>query len=524
MIGTLTGIELVDLASFVGRKKQIKKLQEVDSDKEASVVVVKGRRRIGKTELIEQYYKDRNVLKFEGIQCKTKLSPAGYEKDKKRQIDNCFKVFKRYLSLDARDVLSGFRGEDTLNEDELRFKRDLENGFRDWAHFFEILDSYLKQGDILYFEEIQWLSSYSDNFLSELKPFWDNYYRKISNLRLIICGSSPSFITNKFAADQALKGRSITWIDLRPLMLSEVQEFLGVGPREAIRATLCVGGVCEYLKKIKIKINNGNSVKQALQQLSTESGSYLVKEYDEIFVSSMQHNKHYKKIIEILAKNRCLTTNNIAKKLKIKSGGSLLDVLDDLVECEFIEKNIPILKGENSKDVRYAISDEYLHFYHRFLGGNILAINNGDYEDRGESLIDSHQLSICMGFIFEKWCRKNHRLLAEIMNFDQVKYISGPEFSNKAKDTTRGYQLDLMYVRDDDILVFCEIKKYDQNLTDNKIVDKLKDSADLFIANNKKYENYTRKYCIINPEGMSASFDRKSEIDYLIKYDDLGAR
>lgn len=91
------------------------------------------------------------------------------------------------------------------------------------------------------------------DFFSRLKTFWDDRLRHIKRLRLVICGSSPSFIINSILSDSAFYNRSTHQICLEPFGLDDVKEFLeiNIGAKEAMVAALTVGGVCEYLKIVK---------------------------------------------------------------------------------------------------------------------------------------------------------------------------------------------------------------------------------------------------------------------------------
>ena len=170
---------------FIGREDERAALLEVNSRPDPSIVVVYGRRRVGKTELLEQVYRDRKLLKFEGLEGG---NPA-------RQMEHALYQLARYAADSAIE--------------RLRFTR--------WLEFFDYLARFVGQGVwTLYLEELQWLASYQGDFVSELKHAWDNTLRRNPKLVLVLCGSAPSFVVGTVLRSQALYGRVFKEIQLRP--------------------------------------------------------------------------------------------------------------------------------------------------------------------------------------------------------------------------------------------------------------------------------------------------------------------
>jgi AAA+ ATPase superfamily predicted ATPase len=170
--------------NFVGRIHEIEKLSGISNSDEASIVVVYGRRRVGKTELLEQTFRKRNILKFEGIEG---LSQP-------EQMEHVMWQFSEY------------------SNNALLAKVKIQS----WTEFFKLISDVVKKGIwTLYFEEVQWLADYKDKFISELKYFWDNHFRHNQKLILVLCGSSPSFMVNNVLHSKALYNRSLYEIALK---------------------------------------------------------------------------------------------------------------------------------------------------------------------------------------------------------------------------------------------------------------------------------------------------------------------
>jgi AAA+ ATPase superfamily predicted ATPase len=207
---------------FIGRIYEQDLFKKLIKKNEASILIVYGRRRIGKTSLIEHVLKEKKVLKLEGKQ----------GQKKKVQIQHVLYTMARF------------------------FKEPLINqlAFQTWTEVFNFIADKTKKGEwYIYLEELQWLSSYDDELIADLKEVWDNSLRKNSKLRLILCGSAPSFMISQVLKSKALYNRSQYSIPLDEFSLSEVQLFFQNKKNnlEVMDALLSVGGIPEYLKYLK---------------------------------------------------------------------------------------------------------------------------------------------------------------------------------------------------------------------------------------------------------------------------------
>ena len=176
---------------FIGRRREIDRLSQIGKADENAIVVMYGRRRIGKTELLEQAFRNRNVIKLEGFEGKS-------EKEEMQL------VLQQLAQYTAEPLLTQIQPTN-------------------WLEVFQIIARYVKKGLwTLYFEEIQWLANYKDAFVSEFKYIWDNELRYNPELIVVFCGSSPSFVIGKVIKSKALHNRSLHEFPL--------EEFTGVFP------------------------------------------------------------------------------------------------------------------------------------------------------------------------------------------------------------------------------------------------------------------------------------------------------
>jgi hypothetical protein len=387
-----------------------------------------------------------------------------------------------------------------------------------WSEFFEILAPIADTGSvIIYFEEVQWLASYSDRFTAELKPFWDDRFRHNPGLRFVFSGSAPSFIAKQFLRESALYNRSTTHIFLDEFELRHTKEFLDpISPKEALIAQLLVGGVPEYLKLFKSK----KSILQTIGEKSFAKDGFFFLEHEKIFVSSLANNKHYRAIIEVLAKNRSLTRNDLLKHLKISSTGSLTTILNDLEDCGFIASYTPLERPESSRLTHYCLKDGYLNFYYRFIYDQRAKImRSKDSNPTLNRWISKEQLTQSLGYSFERWCRFHADTLSKAMSFDQIGFSSGAFFSRKLQ--RKGVQIDLLYKREDYRLVICEIK-YSTPSSSASVFNKLRESGQILKElHGREFSKYTLQYALIVGEEIPDKVKFNDLFDYVVSLSDL---
>lgn len=466
---------------FIGRESEMAKLHEIGNKGEAAIVVVYGKRRVGKTELLEQAFRERNIIKIEG------LEGLSFE----NQRHHVLRQIAAYLD---NPVVSKVQ-------------------VRDWVEILELLAPSLKEGKwTLYFEEVQWLANYEDGFVSALKYMWDNHFRHNKDLVVVLCGSAPSFLIQKVLHSRALYNRSQHEMPLGEFNLMELKAFLAKkANREVMDACLSVGGVPEYLKKI----SQGRSVFLSLCENSFVPGGFFAHEFTRLFTSSFAANPHYQRIVEFLGGRAHATRSEIAKHLKLGSGGTLSALLQDLELCGFVRRYTPYYLKENSLLARYEIADAYLQFYYKFIKPLKTEIENGVYKNRPVDAIKSDTYYKWLGYAFERFCRRHHHVLACALGFSAVRYRSGAFFSRKTAGGA-GYQMDLVFDRDDHVLSVCEIK-YTQAPVDTAVIHEFEKKLSYFDNASGK----TLDKVLISASGASEALKNSGYFDRILTLEDL---
>lgn len=412
-------------ASFWGREAEVALLQQKNWRKRAELIVIYGRRRVGKTSLVEEACQNELFWKFEGLEGE----PV------KKQI-------RHFLA-----TLSDYTG------------RRIENPRAcNWREALTTLAQHLPQRKmVLFFDEFQWLAGMKPGFVSLFKYFWDNNFRQNPELKVVLCGSVSSFIVRKVLQSKALYGRVDVEINLKPLKISETGPFFSPVKTkdELIQIHMILGGIPQYLEELQ----PGFSLIQNLNEQAFHPHGYFFQEYRRLFISHFSQSPLYEKIIQHLSGGP-LSTESIAGACRVRTGGALTEKLADLEMAGFIKKETPFDKGPKSKLIRYRLDDEYLHFYFRFIKPNIPKILSGRFSF--ESLLPQRDFRQWQGYAFERLCFKHTDLIARALGFSGVNYQWGPWFV-RGDGGKPGVQVDLVFDRADSILTICEMK-YIQNI------------------------------------------------------------
>lgn len=467
---------------FVGREEEVKELREICAQSGSKILVVYGRRRVGKTELLEQNFRKRGLLKFEGRENRTEL----------QQMEFVMQQLATYANdpLLARLIV------------------------KDWVEVLKEIAERTKKGCwTVYFEEVQWLANYHTDFVTALKYVWDNLFRHNPELLIILCGSSPSFMINSVIKSKALYNRSQYELPLKELNLIEAHALLkNYSQNEAFDAYLTLGGIPEYLKHFNTK----RSFYLSLCKQSFVPGAFFAFEYERIFTSSLGSNKHYRQIIAFLSRRRFATRNEIAKYLKLSSGGALTEELLDLQTCGFIDSYAPYYLSNGNHLVRYCITDAYLQFYFRFIEPQAKGIDQGDFRSNPLQALNMSAYQQWLGYAFERFCRKYHRQIAAILGFKGIKYTSGAYFSRKTNEEDSGFQIDLLFDRDDKVITICEVK-YSQVPLSSKVIEEFEKKLQRLPNMKRK----TIQRVLITNRGVDSALQRRAYFDVIIELEDF---
>src|SRR3990167_9854607 len=210
------------MAQFVGRQAEIKKLVSLTKKKTASFIVIKGRRRIGKSRLTDEISSHfDHHYRFEGLAPDKGITSQ-------HQLEAFSKQFARQFKLPYAPYL-------------------------DWSDAFWALGERVATGKILLvFDEISWMSMDDLTFLAKIKHFWDNYLKKNDHLFFVICGSASAWIEQNILTSTGFVGRISYTLTLEELPLADCDQFWpqNISAYEKLKILAVTGGVPKYLEEI----------------------------------------------------------------------------------------------------------------------------------------------------------------------------------------------------------------------------------------------------------------------------------
>lgn len=425
------------MSGIIGRKIEIEELKRLYHSKKAQFVAVYGRRRVGKTYLINQVFKDKMTFHHTG------LSP--FDNNAKTTMADQLQSF--YFSL----IRSG------MDETVARPKS--------WLEAFFMLEKLLIKLDngerqVVFIDELSWMDTPRSGFLSAFESFWNGWASMRDNMMLIVCGSSTTWMLSNLVNNYGgLYGRLTYEIKLSPFSLKECDEYLKSNgiimmPYDVTQAYMIFGGIPYYLGFFL----KGMSLAQNVDKLLFARDAVLAKEFDRMFHSLFVHWKDYQKVVSLLAtRHYGFTRDEISEKCGISMGGGLSDMLKSLIDSDFIAKYTPIANARSKE--YYKLCDPFCAFYLKFVAGNSTADHNFMQNSQNSQSYVSWR-----GFAFEQVCF-NH--ISQIKSALGISGVVSRESALlvKGDENTQGAQIDLIIDRDDNVLNLCEMKFYKKDFT-----------------------------------------------------------
>jgi uncharacterized protein len=409
---------------IIGREKEIEIFERLLQSDRAEFLTIFGRRRVGKTFLVREYFNDKIVFDFSGA----------YEVDIAIQLHNFWNEYKRFT---------------TSNQSNIPPKN--------WTEAFNYLTDYLYTFSgkkvVVFIDELPWLDQPKSGFLSAFEYFWNQHGSKMKHLLLITCGSAASWIIqNLINAKGGLYNRITQRIELKPFSLLETERFfqyyhLKFTRYQILQLYMVMGGVPFYLQAIK----QGKSVSQVIDELCFEQGGLLTDEFRPLYHSLFKNAENHIAIIEALASRPYgLNRTDLLSITKIANGGTFVRVLQNLIDSGFVKFLTPF--GKKNKDTVFRVIDFYSIFYLKFIQGNV-----SDRKNVWQSLASSSNYKSWSGYAFENICLAHLRPIHEKLGIAGV-FTKVDSWKFAGNEEVNGTQIDLIIDRNDGIIHLCEAK------------------------------------------------------------------
>lgn len=429
-------------AKIIGRTEECERLRECMEEDAAQLVIVYGRRRVGKTFLINQFFDNRFAFKITGI----------YKQPKRVQLDTFAGELKRKTGKTVQTPQS-------------------------WLEAFEQLRDYMEtlpegEKQVFFFDEMPWLDTYRSGFLSAFEWFWNDYAGTRDNVLFIVCGSATSWMVENISNNKGgLFNRQTCRLYLEPFSLIEVEEYLTDrgfmwSRYDIAQCYMIMGGIPFYLSLLKRRY----SLSQNIDRLFFKEKGELWDEFEHLYSTLFSNSDNYIKVVEALSTKNCgLTRSEIIKKSKLPSNGALTKILNNLVASGFVR--LSTFYGRKKKDVLYQLSDFYTAFYFNFIRDNY-----GIDEQYWSNSIDNPSKNVWLGLTFEQLCKDHLKQIKRALGISGVLSSESIWYAKGGKDENgtiqQGAQIDLLIDRRDKVINICEMKYSSDEFEIDKTYDK----------------------------------------------------
>lgn len=414
------------MSTIIGRKEEIEELKRVINRGSSEFIAIYGRRRVGKTFLVRQFFNNNFDFYLTGIARATVSE----------QLSNFNMVLGQYdttgiITEPAADWLTAFHNlRKVLTESKTR------NGKK----------------KVIFLDELPWLDTPHSRFLNALEYFWNSWASAEPDIILIVCGSAASWMINKLIDNTGgLYNRVTHRIKLNPFTLNECEQYLqqkssAYNRFQILQLYMVFGGIPFYLQQI----DPGKSAAQNIHNLCFKPKGLLYKEFDALYYSLFTNADKHIAVIEALnTKAKGLTREELLKGANLSNGGGATRILKELEESDFIRKSRAY--GRKGRDSLYQLCDFYSLFYLRFIKSKTIA---DDYNWLDN--IDDPRQRTWAGYAFEQVCLAHIPQIKKALGISAVQTLSSPWTARGTYE--KGAQIDLTIDRRDGVINLCEMK------------------------------------------------------------------
>ena len=400
---------------IIGRKEEQRELLRLMASEQPEFIMVYGRRRVGKTYLVRETFKDNLVFYMTGLN-----------------------------NVELSDQLVNFRAALATASGNVDIPAP-----QTWFDAFEQLRTFLQQNNaakkVVFLDEVPWMDTKGSKFIPALEHFWNSYASTDPAIKLVVCGSAASWMVKKIVENHGGLHNRLTYkLKLNPFNVGEVKEFLESKNiywdyQMVTECYMVLGGIPYYLNLLTPSL----SLAQNIDKLFFSESALLEGEFRSLYSSLFLHSEEYISIIKVLAEKKIgFTRDEIIAALSVSDGGGVTRKLTELEQCGFIRK----YKALGRVPYLYQLADFFSLFYFTFLEKG----DNYDSETWMHLQNTSTHKTWC-GLGFERFCIANAEKIKNILGISGIATKTYSVYSSEA-------QIDMVIERGDRVVNLFEMK------------------------------------------------------------------
>lgn len=428
-------MEEYKMESVIGRDAEKKILHELLHSKEAELIAILGRRRVGKTYLIRNFYHKHLAFEFTGL----------HDTSLAEQLSGFSDALKQVMPIAIQPAVP-------VN----------------WKQAFQFLSEYLKtqlfhEPVAILLDEFPWIHTRKSGFLMAFGHWWNTWASRQPQLKVVICGSAASWMIDNILNNRGgLHNRVSRTIRLLPFSLGETEQYLlsrniKLDQFQLLQLYMAIGGIPQYLKQV----SKGESAAQIIDKLCFAKNGLLKTEFNNLYKSLFSNSEHHEAIVRALSKkNKGMSREEVIEVCGFSSGGWTSHLFEELEESGFITQYIPF--DRSTRDKLYKLTDEFSIFYFKFME-RVKGSGTGTWI----KLSQSPSYTSWSGFAFEAVCQKHVAQIKQALGISGV-YTEVSSWRYIPTTGETGAQIDLLLDRQDRCINLCEMKFCQEEFTINK--------------------------------------------------------
>lgn len=426
---------------IIGRELEQERLLHAYESEYSRLVIIYGRRRVGKTFLVNEVFRGKSFFEHTGEYIA--------DKDKKSSSDM---LAQELLSFQNALLRHGFK--------DCPIPKDWREAFERLKDFIgpENLSAEHPSKKVLFLDELSWMDTPDSDFLAMLSAFWNGWASRRHDILLIVCASSTSWIFKRFLADKGgLFRRQSDVLNIKQFNLRECEEFaasrhLAMTRKNIMEAYMILGGIPYYWDEFLPM----DTVASGVNRMFFGDSPTLDNEFQMLYRVAFEQPLPYVKVITALSeKGSGMLREEIIKTSGLSDGGTLSTILEDLEKSGFIRRFTAF--GKAKKDSMYQLVDNFTLFYFKFLKDGIQYCD--DFSQIPAKVLDNWA-----GHAFERICLLHSEHIKKKLGINGIPtHVCSWQCKKDPQNGVEGAQVDLVIDKGSFGVVLCEMRFYEDD-------------------------------------------------------------